>query len=84
MFAAGVLDRITRVDSPKICSEHKSRDFDATSSSNSPRLARRIRTHERKISVDDSSPASFLKRYTIEDESFAKGNLLCSDGSDII
>jgi len=56
-----------RVDSPKITQETKSKDFDPSVIS-SPRTGRRKNVHN-----DEVSPASFLNRYLIENDNFAKG-----------
>jgi len=72
--------KITRVDSPKITQETKSKDFD-TSSVRSPAALRKNvgGMHSKMISahVDGLSPASaeraFNIRYTIENDNFARG-----------
>jgi len=65
------MDSITRPESPKVCRERKSRDFDV-SSVRSPRTTRRERgeTSLQKSMYDQNK---FTSRFHIENEDFAKG-----------
>jgi len=79
-FAKALFDgQITRVDSPKITQETKSKDFD-TSSIRSPMFSRRntkIGNLAGHHQIDGLSPAAaeraFNMRYIIENDHFAKG-----------
>jgi len=63
---------ITRIDSPKIIQEKKSRDFD-TSLVRSPVGLRKPRRQASLCSQEDISPEAFMKRYIVEKDDFAKG-----------
>lgn len=63
---------VTRVDSPKLVKERKSRDFD-TSSVRSPRTTRRTGKQGSSSNFFEDSAANSINRYQIENLDFAKG-----------
>jgi len=63
---------ITRIDSPKLTQERKSKDFDTTLV-RSPVHGRRLRKQTSVSYGEDITPEAFMKRYTVEKEDFAKG-----------